>query len=104
LGQEALDQIFEEFWSILRKPDDALPHDLIEFPLGIRIVGRTSDIELIQDHAELVPIHHPVMPSLVDDFKRKIGRSAAEGLVHRINIIRLLGEAEVGDEGVAITI
>lgn len=44
------------------------------------------------------------MTSFVDDLKRKIGGSAAERFVKRVQIICLFGEAEISEKGVSVFI
>lgn len=84
MGEQPLDEIFEFFRGILREADDSLADYVIELTLGIGIVRRTSHVELVEHDAELVPIHHAIVAPFVDDLKRKIGGSAAEGFVERV--------------------
>ena len=44
------------------------------------------------------------MAPFVDDLKGKIGGRAAEGLIERVHVVCLFGEAEVSEKSVSVSI
>lgn len=81
LGEETLDEIFEEFRGVFCETNEPFPDQLVELLFGVSVKRRTSCVQLIKNDSVLVPVGHTIVTLLVDDFQGQVGWSSAEGLV-----------------------
>lgn len=72
--------------------------------LIIRVIGRNAHKHLIQQHPQQVPIDTLAMSRPFEHLRGQIGGRAAEGAGGGVVEHAFLGEAEVGEHGVAFVI